>query len=719
MKFYMAEILLRIDDVSISLNELEPIYFPSECNIDAELFYPVAKVSNSIDCMVGYFTSGSISELARTLATYLANPTKSPLRLVISPELPLAQDREALYEALKTDKNLIPILFPNFELDEETLRANAVKALIYLVASGKLLIKIAAKEEGILHTKCWIFETTDGFVTISGSGNATKSGLSTNFEHLNFHRSWSSQDSEKVVSHFRSRFEQFWTNSYVGIPTYDLSSKTLAYIDAISRSINSEKTKSYLSKQLALETHENISNQSVKQILKVPDWLKYDEGDFAHQGAAVRAWVKNNYFGILGIATGGGKTLTSLVAASIVSRETNGLLTVIAVPTVALVQQWIDEVRLFGVEALNGNGKSLVQVSKEIRNLKRNLKTKTSISECVVITHEGLKSEWIKEVKPKPGDFKTLLIADEVHNLGSVGFISNPPEFFDYKLGLSATVERQYDDSGTQFLLNYFGGVVFTYDLKQAIGKCLVPYDYIPIEVKLTAEEEDHFIQLTSEIKKLAFAKDFADGSPEKEALSRKCMERRRVIESAEKKVEAFRELIINKPSVLERSLIFCTDKNSAQIKSINGVLRELEVPFHQLTQEETSNRKKLKRTIQDFNNGTLKTLTSMRVLDEGFNVPQTENAFLLASNTVRRQWIQRLGRVLRLSPSTGKTQSKIYDFVAMPICDGSNIDFDLRRLLKGEFERVTFFSELSKNPSVAGGGLELAAKILKGMSKQ
>ncbi len=637
----------------------------------------------------------------------------------MSPDLPLAEDRTALKEALQTDKNLIPLLFPDFKLDEETLRSEAVKALIYLVASGQLIIKIAAKEEGILHTKCWIFSTESGYASISGSGNATKGGLSTNFEHLNLHRSWTSADAEKVVQNFKERFNTLWVGSYKGIPTYDLNPKTLAFINAMSRSLDGDTTRRSLVKQLATELQDSEHVRSAKQIFTVPDWLNYDEGDFAHQGAAVRAWIQNDYIGILGIATGGGKTLTSLVAASIVSRESNGLLVVIAVPTVALVQQWIDEVRLFGVEAVNGNGKSPEHISKQIRKIKRNLSTSTSFSECIVITHEGLKSDWIREIETSSTNFRTLLIADEVHNLGSVGFVSNPPDFFDYKLGLSATVERQYDETGTKFLLDYFGGVVFTFSLKDAIGKCLVPYDYCPIEVKLTAQEEDRFIELTAEIRKLAFAKDFADGTPEKEALSRKCMERRRVVESASNKIEAFEELIARKPTALNRSLVFCTDKNSAQIQSVNGVLKKAGIPFHQLTQHETSNRKMLLRTISDFNSGVLKTLTSMRVLDEGFNVPQTENAFLLASNTVRRQWIQRLGRVLRLSPSTGKVSSTIYDFVAMPICDESNIDFDLRRLLKGEFERITFFSDLSKNPSAAGGGLELAAKILNGMSKE
>ena len=267
-------------------------------------------------------------------------------------------------------------------------------------------------------------------------------------------------------------------------------------------------------------------------------------------------------------------------------------------------------------------------------------------------------------------------------------------------------------------MLKFFGGVVYEFGLEKAIGTCLVPYRYYPIEVKLNAEEEDRFIELTGQIKRLAFAANLADGSPEKERLQRFCMQRRRVIEAASNKINAFEDLVKKSPEVLNRSLVFCTDKDSEQLKSINAALSQLGIPYHQLTQKETSKRKLLMSLIDNFNIGILKTLTSMRVLDEGFNVPQTEHAFLLASNTVKRQWIQRLGRVLRLSPSTDKKEAVIYDFIALPLGYEENLDQDLKRLLLGEFERITFFSKLSSNSSEKNGGLELAAKLLKGLEK-
>ncbi len=392
---------------------------------------------------------------------------------------------------------------------------------------------------------------------------------------------------------------------------------------------------------------------------------------------------------------------------------------VIAVPTKPLLDQWAEEVEQFGIKPIICNDIPQIKIKNYIKNCFKNLRLGVSNSECIIITHEGLKSSAIEEISVSKRKIKTLLIADEVHNLGSLGFREVAPKFFDYKLGLSATHERQYDEDGSNFLLEYFGGVVFEYGLDEAIGNCLVTYKYFPKTVYLTPEEQDDFADLTFEIKKLSFAFNSPSDSKEAERLKILCMKRRKIIETASNKVEAFKSLVNEKPGSLVRALVFCSDKKPEQLQYINEILTSKKQKFHQVTQAETSNKKLLKSIVSDFNDGNLNVLTSMRVLDEGFNVPQTENAFLLANNTVRRQWIQRLGRVLRLSPATGKREAIIYDFVALPFLQDDVLDRDLESLIKGEYIRVKFFTELASNSASSDGGLLLVSNLLELMKQK
>jgi superfamily II DNA or RNA helicase len=107
------------------------------------------------------------------------------------------------------------------------------------------------------------------------------------------------------------------------------------------------------------------------------------------------------------------------------------------------------------------------------------------------------------------------------------------------------------------------------------------------------------------------------------------------------------------------------------------------------------------------FANGVLHALTAKRVLDEGINVPQIDTAFILASTTVEKQWVQRRGRVLRPSPHTGKTHAVIHDFLVLPPDDVA-VDDDARRLVEGELARCDEFARLARNRAAHGGPYEV-----------
>jgi superfamily II DNA or RNA helicase len=155
----------------------------------------------------------------------------------------------------------------------------------------------------------------------------------------------------------------------------------------------------------------------------------------------------------------------------------------------------------------------------------------------------------------------------------------------------------------------------------------------------------------------------------------------------------------------LRYELIYATDKAPAQLDAVNALLTERGVLFHQLTSEETQDRALTRRLLAAYQSGELQALTAKRVLDEGVNIPEIKRAFILASTTVERQWVQRRGRLLRKCDAIGKTFGIIHDFVVMPPADGL-ADPDARRLVRSELERVQEFARLSRNYADAEGPL-------------
>ena len=306
-----------------------------------------------------------------------------------------------------------------------------------------------------------------------------------------------------------------------------------------------------------------------------------------------------------------------------------------------------------------------------------------------------------------------MLIADEVHNLGSEGFITNPPDFFDYRLGLSATPIRQYDEEGTEQLFSFFGPIVFQFTLEEAIGRCLVQYEYYVHPVELTETEMEEWYDLTEKIGKNAWRQEEPDSDDE--YLMKLLRDRRAILENAENKIVVLENVLTQREDFdrLRHTLIYASDKAPQQLKDVNALLNKHGILFHQLTHKETPDRKKTAQIIQSFQEGTLQALTAKRVLDEGVNIPQIEKAFILASTTVERQWVQRRGRLLRTCSKTGKTHSEIHDFMALPP-DLDNLDTRTRALIESELKRIQAFAYLAKNFGRPDGPLSHIDQLVK-----
>ena len=691
------------------LNKLPSIYWPERVNIDRALFQPLAQQSTTLDCMTAYFTSGYLAELALALSAYISADEKHGMKLLVGPVMAL-EDIQALERVLKANENALPLLFGDFAISEESFRNFSIRALAYLVWKGRVELRVALKEKGIFHSKVWLFDTSQGPAVVHGSANATSGGLSLNTEHLTLNRSWRSEEGEEICQNFRSAFEDIWEGKDKNVNTRSLNSNTLEALATIARryspgslSLMREKLTHYFEENCAAAPEES------KNRLREPQHINYETGPYAHQGEAIEAWFENGCKGILSIATGGGKTLTSLIAATKLNDQEGRLLTIITVPSNPLLEQWAKDVEQFGVQPVISNNRR--RLKRLINQLARGLRQGSSQSEVLIITHDAAVSGLLDMLAEKLPNTETLLIGDEVHNLGREQAKTNLPSWIKFRIGLSATYERQFDEDGNEFLRQYFGECVYEFGLGDAIGKCLVPYEYFPRLIHLTAEEEDEVLDITSKIRQLSYAANDEKESPRKQKLDFLRRQRRVIIEVASNKYETLYRDLLSEGQGLSKAMIFCTDKDPLQLEEVNSWLRRNGLQFHQVTGHETSDKQKLSRILQAFTDDDLQVLTSKRVLDEGFNAPQTERAFFMASRTGERQWIQRLGRVLRLSPKTNKKIARIYDYVAIPSIQHP-VDKDMAYLLRSEYARVAHFSKESKNYLDPGCGYEIELKL-------
>lgn len=664
-----------------SLDNLSPVYFPNEMSITKTLFTPVSKESKSFDCLSGYFSSKVFSELAEPLSILFKDPD-SRGRFLISPDLD-DTDRAALYEAYKSKSSMLKYMFKFNELTPSDLESATLEVLKYLILTNRLDIKIVLMKEGMMHAKIWLFDTNHGELAIHGSSNATKPGLMHNFEQLVLTRSWDSDGSNQVVEAFRGRFDQFWNGERKDSHIFSLNDETILEMFESSN----EQSQQSKHADLITKLQSYVNDMSEYKKLSVPKWLNYKEGAYSHQGEAIKLWLEHKR-GTLEIATGGGKTLTALVCAAKAFQSEKNALLVIAVPNKPLIKQWGIDVEHFGIDPIDTEGVSSKKIRKLLKDLFRQQKYIPSHG-VIVLTHDAIKNPDIISVLEEYSG-KTMLIGDEAHNLGSRSFVDNPPEFFDYRLALSATPERQYDLEGSQKLFDFFGDVIFTYSLKEAIGNCLVPFDYYVHKVYLTQEEQDKWDELTDKINNLLWNQDDTET---KKAIDLLRVQRRAISEGASNKINVFEQLISSRP-VKNYSLVFCSSKGPKQIEDANSALRRYGYTFHQVTSQETSDKALMKTLVDTYSRGDIDVLTSKKVLDEGFNIPPIELAYFLASSNVKRTWVQRLGRVLRLSKSTNKEFAEIHDFLVLPTCNESRY----KSLITSELDRLLWFHEHSRN---------------------
>ena len=712
-----------------SLSETQPLYEAPQDDLAGEVLIPAFQCADEARIVSAYFTAHALAKLSPGLADYINRPT-APLRLLLSPHLtdddlvavergtrePEAVVRDAIERALAT---------PGGDLVPSALSQHASDCLGFMVARGQAELRFVLMRAGMFHPKQWLLCHGDDWLAVHGSGNVTHSGLFVNGEQMTVDRSWCDGPSAaKRISKMVGTFEEYWSNCRENTLTISAPQATDLIISL--GNINKPPTTrdfwaSWRADQHAgLEPELPPGSPLPPPQLTVPIGLQWRDGRYGHQGRAVDEFLGSQARGVMAIATGGGKTRTALIAATqLQDRRSAGkpMLVVIIVPTSTLERQWSEDVREFGVEPVRPSQLSGIRRAERIAEIQTAFATGAERTEVVVCTQQLFRTDrsirgLAEDVSETGAD--TMLIGDEVHNLGAPSFLSDLPEVFEWRLGLSATPIRQFDSLGTDELFAFFGPQVFQFGLRAAIDAgCLVPYDYQVHTVSLTEDELERYASLTDELFAAGFrVTDEGQAVIPNSQVEHLLRRRRAVLEQASGKIPALSVVLrqIGPPNV-RRTLIYASSKppelaDRRQIEGVNEMLQELGIVAHELTAEENAAGRG-DEILRRFAAGEYKALTAMRVLDEGVDIPATESAFILASTTVEREWVQRRGRVLR--QSKGKEAAVIHDFVVVP----PNLsESAAASILRSELRRVRAFASLARNEWDADGPQAVAEEL-------
>ena len=520
-----------------SLEEVRPLYMLPSDPFGEEVLIPGFQAASAVDCMVGFFTSDVLGSLAPGLATYIVNSENS-FRLIISP-LVRAEDQAAIEDGLSSAEVVADRIMEELTVTEDLLQRHTLKCLSWLLRERRIEIKVALMKDALFHPKVWLFENSSNVVAAHGSSNVTYAGIRNNIEQIAISKSWQDPNQRYITDKLRYEFNRLWENKHDNCITIAMPEavrlRLLQTYNSETPPTEDELRTLYGRAAGVSEESESYAPVPVRPArFGIPDWLEYEYGPFQHQGKAVAGWCDAGYRGVLEMATGSGKTIAAMIGACRLHEENKPLLIVVAAPYVPLIEQWCDEITSFGLKPANlTTAGSAAKRARELQKLKRRLRIGLSDVEAVVVSHDTLCTPDFLAVV-EAFDCARLLIADEAHNLGRPSFINDPPEFFEYRLGLSATPIRQYDEEGTEALFGFFGPVAYRFTLEEAIGRCLVEYDYYVHAVYLTKIEMDEWFDLTRKIKQNTWR---SEGGKPDEYLAKLLRDRRALLETASGKI--------------------------------------------------------------------------------------------------------------------------------------------------------------------------------------
>lgn len=682
-------------------------------HIVEDFYIPLLSRAKKYDRAVGFFSSSVLIELSKGLINLINNGGK--MRLITSPKLQ-EQDIQAIKNGYDKRKIIDEAIMREWKEPKNYIEEERLNFLSHIIENGYLDIKIAFKKPvGLYHEKIGILtDEENNSVAFSGSLNESEQAISLNFESIDAFTSWNENSRTQTKINY---FEETWSNLTESLEVIDFPLVALEKLQTYKKetynsNIDELEKNIYSSSNISTDSNLNrFCTDQVETKINIPG-LPFDKlRDY--QEKAILEWSKQDYRGIFDMATGTGKTYTGLGAVvNLYNYCKSDLAVIICCPFIHLVEQWVEDLTKFNIQPIIGYGSSTqknwkIRLERAIECHNRKIENKKFF--CFITTNATFSSDYVQSQILKL-DNKSLIMVDEAHYFGSQYIRKILPENFNYRLALSATIDRHGDSEGTAFLFEYFGNKCIEYTLDMAIeAGMLTPYKYYPVLVYLTPEELDDYKILSKTIAK------FMAGGDHKhipEAAKPYLLKRAKLIAGAENKLAALREKIKDYKND-NHILVYCgattiDNPNSDEkdsIRQIQAVCKmlgnELNMKVAQFTsQEDMKERTNIKKMFA--RGDMLQVLVAIKCLDEGFNIPEIETAFILASTTNPKEYIQRRGRVLRLSE--GKEYAEIYDFITLPrpVEDTHSLTVYEQQyeqgLVKREFERMKEFNRLAIN---------------------
>jgi len=685
---------------------LKHSYNSEKDNILQDFYVPALKMAGSYKRIAGYFSSSSFGVASEGLSQFIKNNGRMQfiLNVILSP-----QDYEQIEKGLVDPEEIIKSKFLNdlSNIQDECIK-NHVKVLGWLIANNYLEIKIGYIKDKtigneILHQKVGIFyDSEDNIISFSGSNNESAHGWYYNSEKFKVFFSWELNNNDFITQDIED-FEELWDNKA-------LKTKVISFPEAVKNHLIEISPIEYIDVEKLLEK----INVSQKKCLSEQDASETEQIKLReYQLEAINAFVENDYQGIFEMATGTGKTYTALGALEKLLENEKKLITIISCPFLHLTNQWensIEEMKL-NIPILYASSANVKWKDELIEKILDNRLGK--IKQFIVITtHDTVSSKKFIETM---NDAKSpiFLIGDEVHGMGSINRIEGLLPIYKFRLGLSATPNRYFDELGTKELLEYFNKTVYIFDLARAINEInpdtnlsyLVPYKYHPLFVELTLDEMDEYSEITTTIAILFSKKNRS--KKEQLILEQKLRDRQDILKNAENKFPLFSDLILklNDENDLFHTLVYSSPQ---QIQQIQQIIRSCETIIqHKFTSGEDAIKKQLKYNgltereyiLSNFDKANYHILVAIKCLDEGVDVPSTKNAILMCSSGNPKEYVQRRGRVLRRYP--GKKYAHIYDITALPNFSQHRSSHEIEnKMIESQLKRIVEFAEDAFNES-------------------